>query len=93
MLRGEVVAATESAAMILAMLKRVATLQEETGQTVELNYSTQLRDGATAEAHAAGRTLDDYLVELEAEREEHANGAGESEGQAEAPDRMQSRSH
>jgi hypothetical protein len=92
-LGGKVMAATESAAMILAMLKRVATLQEETGQTVELNYSTQLRDAATAEAEAEGKTLDDYLAELEAEREEHANAAGGSEGQAEAPDRMQSRSH
>ena len=76
-LGGKVMAATESAAMLLAMLKRVATLQEETGQTVELSYSTQLRDAATVEAEAAGKSLEAYLAELEAEREEHANGAGE----------------
>lgn len=89
----EVVAATESAAMILAMLKRVASLQEATGQTVELNYSTQLRDAATAEAEAEGKSLDDYLVELEAEREERANDAGQGAGDPDPSNRGQARSH
>jgi hypothetical protein len=75
-LGGKLMAATESAAMMLAMLKRVATLQEQSGQSVELNFSTQLRDAATAEAEVEGKSLEDYLVELEAEREERANDPG-----------------
>lgn len=85
-LGGKVMAATESAAMILAMLKHVATLQEQTGQAVQLNYSTQLRDAATAEAEAEGKTLDEYLAVLEAEREERAGGASEDGGESEPPD-------
>ena len=85
LLGGKVMAGTESPAMILAMLKHIATLQEQTGQTVELSYSTHLRDAASAEAEAEGKSLEDYLVELEAEREEHANDPGKSEGRAERP--------
>jgi hypothetical protein len=68
----DVVAGTDSAAMIMAMLKHVAALQEQTGETVGLTYSTHLRNAATAEAEAEGKTLEAYLAELEAEREERA---------------------
>ena len=77
----DVVAGTDSAAMILTMLKHVAALQEQGGEAVELNYSTHLRDAATAEAEAEGKTLDAYLAELEAEREERAAESVEGEGE------------
>lgn len=76
-LGGKVIAGTGSAAMILAMLKHVGTLQEQEGRSVELEYSTRLRDAATMEAEAEGKTLDAWLDTLEAERREHA---GESDG-------------
>lgn len=78
-LGGQVVASTESAAMILAMLKHVATLQEQAGHGVELSYSTHLRDAATAEANGEGKTLEAYLDALEAERNEHAGERDEGE--------------
>jgi hypothetical protein len=76
----EVVAETDSAAMILAMLKHVAALQEQSGQAVGLNYSTQLRAAATAEAEAEGKTLEAYLAELEQEREERESKPDEGDG-------------
>ena len=68
-LGGKVVARTESAAMTIAMLKHVAGLQESHGE-VRLSYSTQLSEAATAEAAAEGKTLDEFLAQLEAERQE-----------------------
>jgi hypothetical protein len=69
-LGGKPAARTDSAAMVLAMLTHVAALRETAGDAVRLSYSTQLRDAATAEAAAEGKTLDDYLAQLEAERAE-----------------------
>ena len=71
-LGGKVVTGTDSAAMMLAMLRHVASLREAAGDTVRLSHSTQLGDAATAEAAALGKTLDEYLAELDAEREERA---------------------
>lgn len=68
----QVVAGTDSAGMILGMLKHVASLREAEGLAVQLNYSTKLRDAATKEAEAEGLTLDAYLASLEEERVEHA---------------------
>jgi hypothetical protein len=67
---GKPAARTDSAAMVLAMLKHVAELKETAGDAVRLSYSTQLRDAATAEASAEGKTLDEFLAQLEAERAE-----------------------
>jgi hypothetical protein len=69
-LGGKPAARTDSAAMVLAMLKHVAELKETAGDAVRLSYSTQLRDAATAEASAEGKTLDEFLAQLEAERAE-----------------------
>jgi hypothetical protein len=71
-LGGKVMAGTDSAAMVLAMLKHVARLQEHSGASVRLDYSTHLRDSATAEAVAEGKSLDEYLALLEAEREDRS---------------------
>ena len=70
LLNGEVVSGTNSAAMILAMLKHTANVRESEGMTVRLTYSTTLKDAATKEAEAEGKTLDAYLEMLEAERVE-----------------------
>jgi hypothetical protein len=69
---GKEVAATDSPAMIIAMLTHAATLVEEAGLQVELRYSTELRDAATVEAEREGKTLEQYLEQLEAERVERA---------------------
>lgn len=71
-INGREVAGTESPGMVLAMLTHAATLREEAGLPVELRYSTALRDAATTEAEAAGKTLEEYLAMLEAERVERA---------------------
>lgn len=71
-LNGREVAATDSSAMILAMLKHAATAREEAGLQVELRYSTELRDAATVEAASEGKTLEQYLDQLEAERVERS---------------------
>lgn len=81
-LGGQPAARTDSAAMVLAMLAHVARLRDAAGDAVRLSYSTQLRDAATAEAQAEGRTLDEYLAQLEAERAER-DAAAESNA---APD-------
>jgi hypothetical protein len=69
---GEVLAGTDSAAMVLAMLNHAAALRREAGETVRLTYSDFLRDAATAEAVAEGKTLEELLAALEEERIEHA---------------------
>lgn len=71
-LNGQEVAATDSPAMILAMLTHAATTREEAGLQVELRYSTELRDAATVEAASEGKTLEQYLAMLEAERVERS---------------------
>ena len=73
-LGGKPAAKTDSAAMVIAMLKHVAALREAAGDQVRLDYSTHLQAAATAEAEAEGRTLDDYLAMLEAERAERDAG-------------------
>jgi len=78
-LGGKVATATDSPAMIIAMLKHVAGLREAAGGGVQLNYSTQLRDAATAEAEREGKTLDKLLAMLEAERDERSADAQESD--------------
>ena len=78
-LGGKVATATDSPAMVLAMLKHVAALRESAGGGVQLNYSNQLRDAATAEAEAEGKTLEEFLAMLEAERLERTNDALEGE--------------
>lgn len=69
-LQGQALSGTSSPAMLLSMLKRTASALEQRGSAVHLEYSTTLRDAATAEAAEAGKTLDELLAFLEAERQE-----------------------
>jgi hypothetical protein len=74
-LAGQVVARTESAAMMIAMLRHAATVLEGPGRTIALNCSPTLEGAAASEALGEGRTLDEYLAFLEAERAERATRA------------------
>jgi hypothetical protein len=69
-LNGQVVAGTNSAAMTMAMLRHTASVRESQGLEVRLSYSTELRAAATKEAESEGKSLEDYLDVLEAERAE-----------------------
>lgn len=75
-LGGKPAATTDSAAMVIAMLRHVAALREAAGDAVRLTCSTWLQEMATSEATAEGKTLDEYLAMLEAERAERENGDG-----------------
>lgn len=74
-LAGQVVARTESAAMMIAMLRHAATVLEAPGRAIVLNCSPTLEGAAASEALDAGRTLDEYLQFLESERAERAAAA------------------
>lgn len=76
-LDGRPVASTDSAAMTMAMLKRIATVREGDGVDVRLAYSATLRAAATLEAESQGKTLHAYLEQLETEREARLEEAAE----------------
>jgi hypothetical protein len=83
LLGGQVVTATDSAGMMLAMLHHAVAVQAKSGRSVRLESSEALRSAATHEAMAAGKSLDQYLEMLEAERlerrsDEAATGAAPS---------------
>ena len=78
-LGGKPAAATDSAAMAIALLRHVAALREAAGDAVKLTCSTWLQETATSEARAEGKTLEEYLAMLEAERVERAERDGDDE--------------
>lgn len=67
-LGSQVVTSTDSAAMMLAMLKHTVAVQEQAGRRLRLDCSPVLLTAASSEAAAEGKTLGDYLAQLEAER-------------------------
>ena len=67
-LGGRDLAGTDSAAMAMAMLRHVAAVRESEGQVVELSHSIGLREAASGEAEVEGKSLEEYLAQLEAER-------------------------
>ncbi len=69
---GKVAATTDSAAMLLAMLHHACRVRARVGETLRVDASPVLREAATREADHEGRTLDEHLAALEAERREHA---------------------
>lgn len=69
-LGGKALRGTESAAMVLAMLRHAVATQARAGRTLELHVSATLDAAATHEAMAAGMSLPQYLQMLEAERVE-----------------------
>lgn len=57
---GRIVGSSDSAAEVLAMIKRAAALHEAQGQPVRLVFSDELRDTAVIEAAAQGMTLEEF---------------------------------
>jgi CRP-like cAMP-binding protein len=73
-LHGKPAASTDSPAMILAMLRHTAALLSRADRPVTLDHSDELSRRATDEAADAGKTLEEMLDYLEAERVARAGG-------------------
>ncbi|QDH71142.1 hypothetical protein [Marilutibacter alkalisoli] len=73
-LGGKALSGTESAAMMLAMLRHAVAVQADAGRKLELHVSAALDAAAAHEAMAAGKSLPQYLEMLEAERQERRAG-------------------
>jgi hypothetical protein len=78
-MHGQIAGSSDSAAEVLAMIKRTAALHEAQGQPVRLVYSDELRDTAELEAAAQGMSLDAFEKKLEEEMRAN-NGAAENGG-------------
>lgn len=64
-LDGQMVGGSDSAATILAMLKRAAAMHERAGNHVVLKFSDALREAADTEARAQGLSFDQFEARLE----------------------------
>lgn len=82
-MHGQIAGSSDSAAEVLAMIKRAAALHEAQGQPVKLVYSDEIRDTAELEAATQGMSLDDYEKKLEEEMQANSaavpNEGGEGE--------------
>jgi hypothetical protein len=76
-LGGRVIVATDSAGLAIAMLRHTSAVLAAGGREATVDLSTTLRERAGTEAADAGKTLDEYLDFLEAERAERARERGE----------------
>ncbi|MDR7135919.1 hypothetical protein J2X06_003137 [Lysobacter niastensis] len=63
-LGGRIVGESQSAARVLAILKRAATLHEREGTAVRLTCSTTLRSAAHQEAAAQGLSFEQFEAKL-----------------------------
>lgn len=79
---GRIVGTSDSAAEVLAMIKRAAALHEAKGQPVRLMFSDELRDTAVIEAAAQGLSLEDFEKKL---ADEMSAKTGEDEAETPAP--------
>lgn len=80
-MHGQIAGSSDSAAEVLAMIKRAAALHEAQGQPVRLVYSDEL--GATAELEAAAQGMSLEAFEKKLEEEMRAN-SGEAAADEEA---------
>ena len=64
---GRIAGGSDSAARVLAMLKRAAALHESQGTTVRLNVSPMLGDAARREASEQGLSFEQFEAQLERE--------------------------
>ena len=62
---GQIAGGSESAAQVLAMIKRAARLHEEHGTPVRLKYSDSLKDAALREVEANGSSFEQFEAQLE----------------------------
>lgn len=74
-LDGKMVGGSESAATILAMIKRAAAMHERAGTRVTLKFSNALRDAATEEAGVQGMSLEQFEAKLEGDLRSKAGAA------------------
>ncbi|MFC3551758.1 hypothetical protein ACFOLC_12145 [Lysobacter cavernae] len=63
-LGGRIVGESDSAARVLAMLKRAASLHEREGQTVQLTCSPVLRNAADQEVAGQGLSFEQFEAKL-----------------------------
>ncbi|HSX64541.1 MAG TPA: hypothetical protein VLF15_07420 [Pseudoxanthomonas sp.] len=82
-MHGQIAGSSDSAAEVLAMIKRAAALHEAQGQPVKLVYSDEIRDTAELEAAAQGMSLDDYEKKLEEEMRANASSTLDGSGEGE----------
>lgn len=61
---GKIAGTSESAAQMLAMIKRAARLHEAHRTPVRLKYSDALKEAAYSEARAAEQTFDEFEAQL-----------------------------
>ncbi|MDQ1094797.1 hypothetical protein QE400_004210 [Xanthomonas sacchari] len=80
---GQTMGNADNPVPMLAMLKHLANLQEQEGNTITLEYSAQLQQMIDALAAEAGQTPAEYLDALVAE---FAAGDGAAEDQTDADD-------
>lgn len=64
-LDGQIVGSSASPATILTMLKRAAAMQERAGHSIQLKFSSVLREAAYEEARAQGMTLEQFEAQLD----------------------------
>lgn len=62
---GSIAGASESAAHVLAMIKRAARWHEAHGTPVRLKYSDPLKEAALGEAAALGGSFEEFEAQLE----------------------------
>ena len=69
-LNGRIVGGSDSAARVLAMLKRAAVLHEQGGATIHLRCSPELRDAAQHDLSLQGLSFEQFQQRLEQEMAE-----------------------
>ena len=62
---GQIAGSTDSAAHVLAMIRRAAVLHEAQGTPVRLTWSDALKDAAHAEASGQGISFEEFEARLE----------------------------
>ena len=62
---GQIAGSSDSAANVLAMIRRAAVLHEAQGTPVRLTWSDALKDAAHAEAAVQGMTFEEFEARLE----------------------------
>ena len=62
---GQIAGSSDSAAHVLAMIRRAAVLHEAQGTPVRLTWSDALKDAAHAEAAVQGMTFEEFEARLE----------------------------
>jgi hypothetical protein len=62
---GQIAGSTDSAAHVLAMIRRAAVLHEAQGTPVRLTWSDALKDAAQAEVAERGMSFEEFEAQLE----------------------------